>query len=374
MGVPFLRFPIYCGAGVALLLATGGCNRSGAVGGSSSAVATVGKDTITEKEFFAYLQRKPLVQYAQVARTQQNTVIPSDTIGFQAIKDLIVNDVTLQLAKEKGVYPTDKQITEEFESQRSQQPKLIDLGMLKGMSVEDLKHEFALELARYNLQVKGVTETTQDAQDYIKSHPSEFMDPPQCTAQVMIVKPGDRKLADSALTSGAPFATVAKQYTLQKDAEKYDFRYSPLNSNVNSFPPAIKALLEKTDEGRMTDWQPIDKQGQAYYKFYVMKKVAAKPTAQTPVLLESVRRVLAQQKGAKAGNNVNRDIAKKLRDMKDQIKIFIKQDQNPWNEFVTKLGDELTASAAPPAATPLAPGGTAGAAPTTPTPPPAAKK
>jgi hypothetical protein len=374
MGVPFLKLSVLCGVGAALLFAMAGCRGGGGTGGSSNPVATVGKDAVTEKEFFSYLQQKSTVKAERAVPGQPNTVVIADTFGFQALTDLIVNKIVLQLAKDQDVYPTDKQVNDEVDFERSQSPHLIEDGMQHGLSLDDLKEDFKLQLARYNLQVKGVTETEQDAKDYIKTNPKQFMDPPLVQAMMMVVKKADKAAVDSALMGGAPFETVAKQYTLDKNGEGNGYRYSPKDSNLNHFPKPIQDLFNKTPESRTTDWLAYDKAGTAFIKFYIIKKVEPKPMAQTPVLVEKLRRFLAQQKGQKAGIEVNREIAQRIQKTKGDIKISLKQYQTPWNLFVTKLSDDL--ARAPQAqgigssatgAAPAAPGTSSGTAPAAPT-------
>ena len=281
MGVPFLKFPILFGAGAAILLAMAGCGHSAGTGGSSSAVAQVGKDSITEKEFFDYLQRKP----SFIARVQnQDVPVPIvDSPGYQALKDLVVNKVVLQLAKEQSVYPDDKAVTTELEFQQGQSPQLINVALSKGLSLDDLKGEFRLELAKFNLQTKGLTETLPEASQYMKEHPKEFMDPPMVQAQVLFARKADMKAVDERLASGAPFETAAQQvHTIDKNAEKNNFRYQ--TTNVSQMPKPIQALFAKTGELATTTWQPLDTKGTVSFKFYVQKKIDSKPTTVTPTL------------------------------------------------------------------------------------------
>src|SRR5579862_1412292 len=255
MGVPFLKFPILCGAAAALILAMAGCKSHPTGGSSSSEVATVGKDKVTEKEFFDYLQRKP--SFASIVQGQNVSVVISDTAGYQALKDLIINKVILQLATEQGIYPDDKRVNDELDFQRQQAPNLIPNALSKGLSLDDLKNEFRIELAKYNLQTKGVTVTTKDATDYMDKNPKEFMDPPMIQSQIIFVHESDKQKVDAALASGQPFATVAKQYTLDKLAEKNNFAYDRVNELT--MPKDIRALLDKTGELQTTGWQAVPK-------------------------------------------------------------------------------------------------------------------
>ena len=368
MGVPFLKFPIIFGVGAVVVLAMAGCKGSGASGGS---VAMVGKDPITEKEFYDYLQRKPAVTGNPTRLQGTYQVLPG--FGFQALKDLIVDKLVFQLAKEQNVYPTDKDVDTELTFQREQQPKLIDTELANGLSLDDIKNAVRLDLAKFNLQTKGQAETTAEASDYMKTHPKEFMDPPLAQAQMVVVAPSDgvRDLktaqadvkakeaqVESALASGQPFGIVAKTYTAKrfaKDLETVDFRYK--ETNENNMPKPIKALFDQTDELKTTPWQSMDKTGTVFVKFYMVKKVPSKPTAITPTLTERVRRALLQQKGAKAGIDIDKMILQRIQAMKDTVKINIKQDQTLWTEFVTQVTARLAQAAGTEAPGTPAPGG-----------------
>ena len=381
MGVPFLKFPIIFGVGAVVILAMAGCKGSGASGGS---VATVGKDPITEKEFYDYLQRKPVFT-ALNAQGQAGNVQLADPPGYQALKDLIINKVIFQLAKEQNVYPSDKDVDTELTFQREQQPKLIDDELARGLSLDDIKNEVRLQLANSNLQTKGQTETAAEATAFIKANPTKFMDPPLAQAQMVVVGPADgvkdlksaqasvkskEAEVDAALASGQPFGTVAKTYTAKRfatglEANGNDFRYR--ETNENKMPAQLKALFDKTDELKTTPWQPMDKTNTVFVKFYIVKKVPVKPTAITPTITEKLRRLLLQQKGQKAGIDLNKMILQRIQAMKDTVKINIKQDQTMWTAFVTQVTARLAQAAGTEVPGTPAPGGAAasGSAPAT---------
>lgn len=343
MGVPFLKFPLLCGAGVAVLLAACGCNRSGGAGGGGT-IATVGKDSISEQQFLAYLQRKGafsvLVPPNRQTQVAQLKVVGAP--GFQALKDLIDDAAMLQLAKEQNCMPTDKEVQDELTLQQKSNPQLVQAALSQGMSLDDLKGEIRNDLTKYKLMTKGVTKTTEDASKFVKDNPKNFMDPPIVQAQMVLVTAEKKADVDRELASGKPFITVAKEYTMDPTAGKPGNEgYEYNQRDETKMPPPVRALFDKTDELKTTDWFKVDQTGKVVAKFYVVKKVASKPSTVTPEGLERLRRALAQQDGAKAGNDPNKAIAQKLVQLNDQIKISNKIYQQAWTEFVGKLKDEL---------------------------------
>ena len=109
----------------ATLFVLAACGRHG------DSLAIVNGDAISMSEFYEYLQNKPEVT---VITENGKIALPVDgSLGFQATRDLIGHQVELQIAKEKGCYPTSSQVEQELQRKLKQDPNYLQNLMLAGV-------------------------------------------------------------------------------------------------------------------------------------------------------------------------------------------------------------------------------------------------
>ncbi|MBS1704432.1 MAG: SurA N-terminal domain-containing protein [Armatimonadetes bacterium] len=320
---------LVCLAGVATFTAvfTGiGCgNRSGGSGGT---LATVNGEAITLDQFRKYLETKSTVTIV-TGNGQIGNAKVSQTLGFQALQDLIQQRLLLQMAKDRSMEPTDKDIEAEIEFQKKLNPNFFKELSAAGLTVDDIRTRVKVDLARERLVTEGVKISTEEATKYWKDHPSEFLNPATASALVIFVKAeSGKKQVDSELANGQAFADVAKRRS-ELPRAKQNPRY-PQNV-LERMPGPIRAALEKTDVARQTDWIQLT---DGFAKFYVEEKTPAKPIPMDETQLERLRRQLAMQRGLK-----RTDLDTTLLNKYKQAKISIKYDplQEPYKEFEDDL-------------------------------------
>lgn len=330
----FYKFGVIGLAAAGILVA--GCNRGGV---SDNTIVTVNGTPINSSDFFEYLQRKSnmIVMSNSGPVNAQVEFSP----GYQAMQDMIVDQIVIQLAKEQNVFPNDQQVNAELDFQKQQNPNFVQQAIANGYTLESLKHELMMQVSRFNLITKGITVTPQQVNDFITQHPDQFENPPKATLQMIVVKSDQKKAAvDKDLGSGKAFQVVAQTYSEQQNGRNSNYTF-PID-NIPQMPKPIQDLVTKTGVNQTTDWL---RASDGWVKFYVVSKTASTKQPITDVTKEKVRRFLMQQQGSQA-HDLQKDIAKKLQSEADQIKIQKPQYQQAWNNFIQNMNTALQQSTA----------------------------
>lgn len=300
-------------AASALMGALGFYVLSGCGGGNDSGpvLATVNGETITMDDFHKYMQGKPTVR-VQTANGPAEARV-AESLAFQSLQDMIARQVTMQMAKDEGVYPTEAEVTKELEYQKKLTPGFLQNLTQAGLTLDRIKQSLTLNLCREKLITKGVNVTMMEAEEFIKANPKQFTDPPKASLLWAFARSEERKnQIVAALSAGQTFSVVAGQYSEVPGARQQNGRFP--QENINAFPADMQKLVNATPEGRATEWLDMA-DGKAI--FFVEKKTAAKPIEMTPEKKEAVRRQLAQQRGAQATDLSKRVLDKLLKSTVD---------------------------------------------------------
>ncbi|MBL8039893.1 MAG: SurA N-terminal domain-containing protein, partial [Chthonomonas sp.] len=192
-------------AAVAVGLA--GCSRGG------EKLATINGETITLEQFHKYLETKGSVR-VRTANGQVGAAEVAESLGFQALQDMIQQKLVLQMAKDEGVYPTDKDLEAEVEFQKKRNPNFLKVLTSQGLSIDDIRARLRVDLAREKLITRGLNVKTEEAEKYIADNPKEFVDPATADSLVIFVsKEAKRKEVDAELARGMEFKIVATRYS-----------------------------------------------------------------------------------------------------------------------------------------------------------------
>jgi parvulin-like peptidyl-prolyl isomerase len=291
------------------LVSLHGCGNS-----SGAALANVNGETITMDDFHEYLEAKPTVRVQTGNGTAELRV--AESLAFQALQDMIARQVTLQLAKDEGAYPSEQDIMKELEFQKKLNPGLLAQATRSGITIERIKEALLLNLARENLLTKDVDVPMAEAEEYIRNNPQAFMDPATADMLWVFVKSEDaKKKVDAALASGQTFSAVADQYSEFPGAAEQRGRFP--QRIVAQMQPDLRKMVEATSEGKATGWLKLS---DGHAKFFVEKKAAEKPLEMTPERKELVRRQIAQQRGGQA-----RDLGKRVLEKLVASKVEVKE-------------------------------------------------
>lgn len=312
-------------ASVGAFVVLSGCNRGG-----DGYVAVVNGEGISYKDYHSYLERKPLVTVNVEGAGAQNLPVVG-SIGFQAMRDLVNRRLLLQVAKDEGVSPTSADIEKEIEFQKKVNPDFVRDLTNRGMSIDEIKNDLAIDIAQRNVLTKGITITDKDVDDYIKGNPQSFVEPARVSLLWVVVDSEQLKArVDNDLRAGQNFRTVAARYSVARDARRTNGRY-PLSVMNSDFPPRLRVLVERTPEFRATDWV---RDGARWAKFYVEKKFPQKKMNMDATLRERVRRLIALDRGRQA-NDFGDRMQQQLRNAKVDVRESVLERQ--WKTAMEAL-------------------------------------
>ncbi len=316
-------------AAVAVGLA--GCSRGG------EKLATINGETITLEQFHKYLETKGSVR-VRTANGQVGAAEVAESLGFQALQDMIQQKLVLQMAKDEGVYPTDKDLEAEVEFQKKRNPNFLKVLTSQGLSIDDIRARLRVDLAREKLITRGLNVKTEEAEKYIADNPKEFVDPATADSLVIFVsKEAKRKEVDAELARGMEFKIVATRYS-EIPGAKNNPAYR--DRVLAAMPTEIRLAIEKTPDGRTTDWVKLS---DGFAKFYVEMKTGEKKRPIDAILKEEVRRRLALQKGLRA-REIDKNLLEKYRAAK--IDVAYPSFKESFKDFWQRLKESDTLEAA----------------------------
>lgn len=319
-----------------------GCGSKDSGGGSSDRLATVAGDAITVDEFHKYLEIMPT---AQVVVQNQVAALPiNETLAFQALRDLVMQKIVAQMAKDEGVYPTDEEVTAEIKFKTTLNESFLKQLNARGLDLKTIRKSIAQDLAQERLITKGITVTKEDVDQYIKDNPKQFVEP--ATADITFIYVRDdaaKKQVDQALASGQTFADVAVRLSQVPNVAQNGAKF-PINV-IEQLPTGpetnIKELIKSTPELKETAW--VKFQG-GQTKFYVEKKTEERPVSLDETKKEQIRRSLALQRGQQA-TDLQKRIADRMKEADIQIAYASLKD--PWKTAMEKAKEADTTAQAP---------------------------
>ena len=306
-----------------LVLGMAGCGKGGDV------LAVVNGESITVEDYYKYLEFKPDVRV--VTQSGVATLPPEGTLGFQALQDLIGQRVTMQLAKDKKIFPTDGEVTQELEFKKKLNPNFLASLTGRGYTFDMIRHSITLDLIRERLLSSGIKITSADVDKYVKDNPTEFLEPERVDISYILVqdKPTQAKV-NQELAAGQSFTQVALRYSAAPDVKTTNGKLVDKSNGgppaVDSLPVNVQTAIKSFKGGETTDWIALV---DGYAKFYVSKRTPERAIVMDDAKKEFLRRLLAQRKGAEA-RDINRQVFAKLKDSK--VDVQRTSFKEPWKE------------------------------------------
>lgn len=273
---------------------------------STKVVVTVNGEKVLAGEYYRRME------YLQLNRNLGPTVgdLPP---GFLTLEQLITERLTLQLAKQKGCFPSDAELNAEYTQATTDNPELEKQWLYSGRTKEELFQQMRFEMTEFKLRTFGITITDLEVEDFYKKNPTMFTIPKR--AKLGMIACADataRQKADADLAAGKKFGDVAKQYS-------EDFTKSNGGDvgwqDFDSITPSVRDVLKPTMVGKTTAWLPI---GKTYVKFFLeaLKEQELRPFDAN--LKRQLRRRLMLDRGV----NKN-DVAKEMKDFRLKATIEI---------------------------------------------------
>ena len=278
-------------------------------------VLVVNGEEVKAAEYYRKMEFLP-----GVGRRSGNTIAEMPP-GLLALDQIVTEKLILQLAKEKGVLPSDLEVNTEYAERKRDNPDLVTLWLASGRTEADLLDTIRVDLAQFKIQAFGITVTDQEVDRIFTERASEFTTPKQYRLSVIVVlTAADKDAVDADLTAGKVFGDVAKaqskDYTAANGGQ---FGMVP-STSVNT---PTRDALEKIKVGQNTEWISTTANGQdAFVKFRLEDIVAEKKDAMTPELRKRIRRKRMLELGS-----VKNDVQKEMAALRRRSKIDIRQTQ-----------------------------------------------
>jgi len=315
-------------AAAVLMSTMTGCAKRGLV--------KINGEKVSKDDFYARLERVT-VQMPQGAQPA----------GRYVIQQIITEKLVQQLAKEHNVAPTDAQINKKIEFAKKQSGgDLRKVLAQRGMTLDDLKHQIALEQSFINVVTKGAKIPDADVQkaynDALKAPNSPFVRPENVFVSAILTN--TKAKADKAyslLTGGQDFGTVAMQMSDEPTFRQNQGKLNWVAKNDQRVPAPIRNAAFVLAIGKFS--KPILVTG----KWLIVRADQKRPAKITQ--LAEVKDMMAEQMAVKKGSVGNK--------MQKEMAAFIKKSDIVVNaERYRDIPEQLKRSSAGP--TPV-PGGAA---------------
>jgi foldase protein PrsA len=232
-------------------------------------------------------------------------------------------------AKEQGVTVTDAEVKKSFEEQKKQTfPKAADYEKFlkdSGQTNEDVMMRVRLDTLSNKIRekvTKGKDQVSdQQIKDYYEKNKAQFAQPERRDLSIVLTKTEAKaKEAKSALQSGEPFKSVAKQYSID-DASK---------AQGGKLPAVAKGQQEKAFDDAIFKAQKGKIEGPVKTQFgwYVFRvdKVTKASQQSLEEAKTTIKQVLASQNQQKALDEFVKDFRKKWKDKTECRDEYVTQD------------------------------------------------
>ncbi len=271
---------------------------------------SVNGEKVSRDEFYSRLEQVPV-------QTNTGTRLAGDHVVRKLIDEILI----LQYAKQKGVAPTDQQVTARIDRVRKQEG--VDLAaMLKqsGMSMDDYKKQQAVEQAFVNVISKNITISDAELQKAyqlaLKDPKSGLKRPAQVIISLIAVGKAGLPLVQKRLNSGENFNSVAKELSEDPTGKKSAGQLGVwLSAGMPRVPPIIIKTAFATGQAKFSD--PIFLDGK-YYIIHVDRKRDAKVTSYDEI------KALIQERMAIAQGMRRGEFKKDMKDFIIKSKIDIR--------------------------------------------------
>lgn len=287
---------------------------------SSRVVVVINGEEVRGGEYYHRMEFLPNVS------RQMGSSLATFPPGFLTIEQLITERLVLQMAKDKGVYPTDPEVQAEIRARLEENPKMVDDFLATGQSRQDLEYQMRIELAQFKLRSFGITITDQEIDQFYKANPVMFTIPKRVNLKVIVVQNAEAKgKVDAELAGTKDFSAVAKEHSVDLTKDNGgEFGTVP----ITELNPELRKAVEATKIGQTTDWVGS---GELFAKFLLAGVTPPETLPLDAKLRRKLRRELMLQRGS-----VKNDLVKEMAQYRAKAKIDIRQKEfaDAWEKFI----------------------------------------
>lgn len=325
-------------AAVAVSLTLVGCGNKDAAG-----FATVNGVPITNSELLEYLETKQTIR-ANIQNQTVNVQV-QDTLAFQALQDLVIRKLVLQMATKEGVAPTGDDVDNHIKLLGDVNPMYVKNLQARGLSMKGIREQVQVDLAQQNLVAKGITITDKEVEEYITKNKAEFEDPAKADMYWIVANTETRPKVDAELAKGTKFPDVAVALSLDPEAKnsggKFGARQFTGGAPLTALAPSFRTEIEKTAAGQTTGWIAVPQQNGTFARFNIIRKTEARAQEITESRKTLVKRGLAVARGQQT-KDLNDKLADMLREAKIEVTdIALKDLWKRFDENLKKNADDM---------------------------------
>ncbi len=304
---------LFAWAGLMAALVLSAC-RSG-----EQPVAKVNETPLPREEYYRRLELVPTP--VPIGQNQVGTA----PAGYTTLVQMIREHVLLQMAREKGVMPTDKQVDERVEREMRNNPQLKQaITEQKVMTLDDLRQRVRVALAEFNLLTRGVTVTEQEVKQFYEQNKQAFYRPATVHVRFVLVQnPQIRQQIDDDLKRGFSFQSIVQKYAQNPaagiQAGETDI---PVEGNIQARTQEelvqaqrLRGILKNAKVGQVTDWLDF---GNVAARVEVITRTSGRQQTFEEVK-DTIREGLMLQKGREKNRDINAEIARAMLNAKVEI-------------------------------------------------------
>lgn len=243
---------------------------------------------------------------------------------------LITEMLLLQVARDKGVNPTEAEIDFEIGYRSRLSPKMMDSWTQSGRTVAEFRSMLRVEIAQFKLQTLGQTYTDKDISDlYEISKDSDYTIPMKLKLKIITVKTQpETDLIDKELKAGKSFEALATLYSTDENSRVSGGFFGEIQPELLS-PDARKEVVS-LKKGEVSKW--VKAEG-IFAKFLVQDIIPKVVRPYDGDVKEDLKRQFLLRRGRQKN-----DVSKWIREARAKAKILIANPgfQKAYDDFVEK--------------------------------------
>ena len=302
--------------------------------GDTKSVAVVNGQAISSAEYYHRMEHLNGVYAAYAERLVE--VVP----GLVTLDRLITERVTLQLAQDHSIAPTQAEIDTAYASRLASNPTMEKDALAEGLTTADLKYQVAVDLSRFKLLTEGTLVTDQEVKENYSLHPDRYAAAKLVDLRVIIVAgDGDKAAVDADLAAGKEFGTVAAARSVDVTRLRGGLILGTL---FDSLDQTIRDALNTVKIGHVTEWIPLQTQADGSKpseKILFVGATNREAIKLDPPLREAIRRQMMMERGS-----IKNNVAKEVSDMLAKAKVEISDPvfAKAWQDLRAKAISNAT--------------------------------
>jgi len=334
-----MKLSSFVGIGFATLLTASLLNGCGG-GNRQNMVAKVG-DTPIDREM--YIRRLELMPTPVQIGGNQATTAPA---GYTLLKQMIGEQVLLEMAKEEGVLPTDQQVEERVQREMKNNPQIKQAITEGRLTLDDYRERVRVALAEFNLRTKGVTVTEQEVKKIYDENKRAFYRPASARVRgILVQNPEVRKQIDDDLKRGFNFQSIVNKYAqnpvagVQSGESEFTLEGPLPQTPEGQLLQRVRSVLKNAKPQQVTEWIPLG--NGAVVRYEVLARSPGQQLSFEEVK-DNIREQLMLQKGLQTNRDLNLELLKRMANTPVEItsegwKKQYEKDMEEWKRTITQI-------------------------------------